>query len=66
MEKNWKFTTFEDGQPVASYNLANRDAAKAIDWIARGGNIEDLIRAEQPVEIEVQRTEKPAEVRAAA
>ena len=42
MEKNWKFTTFEDGQPVASYNLANRDAAKAIDWIARGGNIEDL------------------------
>jgi hypothetical protein len=64
MEKTWKFTTIEDGRPVASYTLPNRDAAKAIDWVARGGNIEDLIRTEQPVEI--QRTEKPAEVRAAA
>jgi hypothetical protein len=66
MQKTWKLTTVENGRPLASHNLSHRDAVRAIEWVARGGDIEDLICPQQPVKMEIHRTEQPAEVSVAA
>jgi len=64
--KTWKLTMIENGEPSSTHILSHHDAAKAINWVAQGGSIEDLVGPEQPVEIGIRHAERQVEVPVAA